>query len=106
MKFKEFYKAKYDEKTEIFESVFEKNYAKGCFGNIKKDVIKEQQFNWFNKFQMILEEREIPNILSILANRDNVCTREWFSRIYNTDILEKSREEIKNIVTTILGEPK
>jgi predicted AAA+ superfamily ATPase len=106
MKFKEFYKAKYDEKTEIFESVFEKYYAKGCFGSIKKDTIKEQQFNWFNKFQMLLEEKEIPSILTVLANRDNVCSREWFSKIYKTDILEKSREEIKTIVTNILGDSK
>lgn len=105
MRFKEYYKQTPSDKN-LFEEVFEKYYSKGCFGTIDKTIIKEQQFNWFNKFNLILEQKDVDMVLMALNNRDNVCTREWFSKIYNVDILESSKEEIRKIVSKVIEEQK
>ena len=102
MRFKEYYNLNTASNKNLFEEVFEKYYTKGCFGSIDKNTIKEQQFSWFNKFNIILEQKDIGMILTALNNRDNVCTREWFSKMYNVDILESSKEEIKKIVSRLI----
>lgn len=83
---------------DIFESVFEKYYSKGYFGKLDRQQIKEQQLSWFNKFLIIIEEGDKDAINQILENRDNLVSRDWFSQIYKEDILEKSRQEIKESV--------
>ena len=103
MRFKEYFYSNKDNKSEIFEAVFNKYYAKGYFGNIKKSIIKEQQESWFQKFLYILEDKDIDNLTSVLASRDSLCTREWFSRIYGVDIVEKSKDDIKEIATRVFN---
>ena len=102
MRFKEYFYSNRDNKREIFESVFEKYFHKGYFGNISRSVIKEQQESWYQKFLYILEDKDIDNLLSVLSSRDAICTREWFSRIYGIDIVEKSKDDIKDIVNRVL----
>ena len=102
MRFKEYYYSNRDNKKEIFETVFEKFYNKGHFGKISKSVIKEQQESWFQKFLFILEDKDIDNLIPVLSSRDSMCTREWFSRIYSVDILEKSKDDIKEIAQRVL----
>lgn len=101
MRFKEYFYSNRDNKKEIFESVFEKYYSKGYFGNISKTVIKEQQESWFQKFLYILEDKDIDSLMSVLSSRDAICTREWFSRIYSVDIVEKSKDDIKETAQRI-----
>lgn len=103
MRFKEYYYSNRDNKQDIFESVFEKYYSKGYFGKISKKIIKEQQESWFGKFLMILEEGDTSRLLSALASRENVCTREWFSRIYGVDIVDKSKDDISMIASRIFN---
>ena len=98
MTFKNFYYSHKDNKSNIFESVFEKYYSKGYFGKLDRQIIKEQQMSWFKKFLLILEEKDKDTIKYILNNRDNIVTRQWFSQIYKEDIVEKSRQEIEESV--------
>ena len=101
MRFKEYFYSNRDNKQEIFESVFDKYYTKGYFGKISKSMIKEQQQSWFQKFLYILEDKDMDNLMSVLSSRDSVCTREWFSRIYGVDIVEKSKDDIKVVATRV-----
>lgn len=95
MSFKHFYyKAKTD-KQEIFESVFEKYYSKGYFGKISKNVIKESQQKWYDKWLLLLEEGDKDSLMLVLENRENVLSREWFDSIYGENILEASRNDIE-----------
>lgn len=98
MKFKEFWASRKDNKDIIFETVFDKYYTKGYFGNIDKKIIKKQQRSWYDRFLLINEEKDKESLIMCLQSRDNLCTREWFSRIYSVDITEKSMNDIHNIV--------
>jgi hypothetical protein len=104
MGFKHFYNSSKNNKDHIFEEVFNKHYERGYFGTIDKKIVKEKQQSWFNKFLMILEQRDCDNLTHILLTRDNVLTREWFSKIYETDILAYSKEDIKAVVAKTLKE--
>ena len=106
MRFKEYFYSNRDNKQDIFESVFEKYYTKGYFGKISKKLIKEQQQRWYNKFLIILEENDTDSLLSALASRENTCTREWFSRIYGIDIVDKSKDDISAIASRIFNMEK
>lgn len=98
MTFKNFYYSSKNNKMDIFESVFEKYYSKGYFGKLDRSIIKEQQLSWFKKFTLILEEGDKDSLNYILANRDNLVSRDWFSQIYKEDIMEKSRQEIEESI--------
>ena len=98
MTFKNFYYSSKNNKMDIFESVFEKYYSKGYFGKLDRTIIKEQQLSWFKKFTLILEEGDKDSLNYILANRDNLVSRDWFSQIYKEDIMEKSRQEIEESI--------
>lgn len=98
MTFKNFYYSSKNNKMDIFESVFEKYYSKGYFGKLDRTLIKEQQLSWFKKFTLILEEGDKDSLNYILANRDNLVSRDWFSQIYKEDIMEKSRQEIEESI--------
>lgn len=100
MRFKTFVKSQ-NNHTNIFESIFEKYYTKGYFGSIDKDMIKEQQLDWFDKFLLIIEEGDISNLMSTLSSRDNCCTREWFSSMYAVDIREMGKKELLETLITI-----
>lgn len=106
MRFKEYYYSNRDNKQDIFESVFEKYYTKGYFGKITKKLIKEQQQSWYNTFLTILDEGNTGRLLSALASRENICTREWFSRIYGVDIVDKSKDDISAIASRIFNMEK
>ena len=105
MRFKQYYYSTKNNRDLIFEDVFESYYKKGYFGKISKKVIREQQESWFRKFEMILEERNFDKILTALSNREN-CTREWFSRIYKVDVVEKSRDDIAKVIVNIFKDGK
>ncbi len=99
MRFREYYNASIlQTKLDIFEQVFTKYYSKGFFGNISESIIKKQQKCWFDKFLMIVESKDQDEIMSHLEDRQNQITREWFSRLYEVDILDKSKKEIEQIV--------
>lgn len=102
MTFKNFYYSSKNNKMDIFESVFEKYYSKGYFGKLDRTLIKEQQLSWFKKFTLILEEGDKDSLNYILANRDNLVSRDWFSQIYKEDIMEKSRQEIEESINKAL----
>lgn len=102
MTFKNFYYSSKNNKMDIFESVFEKYYSKGYFGKLDRSIIKEQQLSWFKKFTLILEEGDKDSLNYILANRDNLVSRDWFSQIYKEDIMEKSRQEIEESINKAL----
>jgi hypothetical protein len=94
MTFKNFYYKNKSNKSQIFEEVFETYYEKGYFGKLNKTVMKEQQHSWYSKFMLLLQEGDHDCLMNILSNRDNTCTREWFSRIYGEDIVDESRANI------------
>ena len=98
MRFRELYAVNNINKDAIFESVFNKYYKKGYFGKIGKPEIKSQQKSWFSKFTKIIENKDADSLLFILESRDSLCTREWFSRFYGIDIVEKSMKDISKIV--------
>jgi len=101
MSFKHFYYRNITDKSIIFESVFETYYEKGYFGKLDKDVIKSQQKSWFDKLIMLLDEGDQDCLFNVLQNRDNI-TRQWVSRIYNEDITESSRQEIKDFLEKVI----
>jgi len=101
MRFREYYQASIRQtKLDIFEQVFDKYYTKGFYGSLPETVIKKQQKSWFEKFLIILENKDSDEILFHLEDRQNVVTREWFSRLYETDIVEKSKKEIEEVLKT------
>lgn len=104
MRFRELYAVSNVNRDAIFESVFNKYYKKGYFGKIDKTQIKNQQKSWFDKFTKIVESKDIDSLLFILGSRDSLCTREWFSRFYGVDIVEKSMKDISKIAQDKLGE--
>ena len=101
MSFKHFYYRNITDKSIIFESVFETYYEKGYFGKLDKDVIKSQQKSWFDKLIMLLDEGDQDCLFNVLQNRDNI-TRQWVSRIYNEDITESFRQEIKDFLEKVI----
>lgn len=99
LRFREYYLASIKQsKLDIFEQVFDKYYSKGFFGTINEHVIKKQQKCWFEKFLTILESKDTDEILTHLEDRQNTVTREWFSRLYEIDIVEKSKKEIEQVI--------
>ena len=67
MTFKNFYYKNKNNKTQIFEDVFESFYDKGYFGKLDKQQIKDQQFSWFNKLILLLDEGDHEIISEALA---------------------------------------
>jgi hypothetical protein len=99
MRFKEYYQASIKQsKLDIFEQVFTKYYSKGFFGTISESVVKKQQRSWFEKFLMIIENKDYEGLMLALEDRQNLVTREWFSRLCETDIMDKSRKEIEKVI--------
>ena len=76
MTFKNFYYKNKNNKTQIFEDVFESFYDKGYFGKLDKQQIKEQQFSWFNKLVLLLDEGDHEIISEVLKDRDGI-SRQW-----------------------------
>ena len=77
MKFNE-YLAKSIEYQEIFETIFNKYYEKGYFGNIEKDIIKSEQKKWFLKLIESLEKKQTDKIIDVVTDHNNKLTREFF----------------------------
>jgi hypothetical protein len=99
LRFKEYYQATIRQsKLDIFEQVFDKYYAKGFFGTLSESVVKKQQKSWFEKFLIIIENKDYEGLMSVLEDRQNLVTREWFSRLCEVDIMEKSRKEIEQAI--------
>lgn len=99
MRFKEYYQASIKQsKLEIFEQVFDKYYKKGFFGTLSEQVVKKQQRSWFEKFLVIMETKDYEGLMLSLEDRQNLVTREWFSRLCETDIMDKSRKEIEKVI--------
>ncbi len=99
MRFKEYYQASIKQsKLDIFEQVFTKYYSKGFFGTLSESVVKKQQRSWFEKFLMIIETKDYEGLMLALEDRQNLVTREWFSRLCETDIMDKSRKEIEKVI--------
>lgn len=99
MRFREYYKASEKQsKLDIFEQVFTKYYTKGFFGTLSESVVKKQQRSWFDKFLNIMETKDYEGLMLALEDRQNLLTREWFSRLCEIDIMEKSRKEIEQII--------
>lgn len=99
MRFKEYYQASVKQsKLDIFEEVFRKYYDKGFYGKLTESVVKKQQRSWFDKFLIIMESKDYESLMSVLEDRQNLVTREWFSRLCEIDIVEKSRKEIEQII--------
>lgn len=104
MRFKTFLKDQTNYSS-IFESSFDKFYTKGYYGTIKREEIREQQKDWFDKFLLILEEGDISLMMSILSARDSIC-REWFSSIYQVEVKEYGKKEMLEELTNIFKEKK
>lgn len=88
----------------LFESVFERYYSNGFFGNIDKKVIKEQQIQWCMKICKLVESADIDTLCECLESRDAKTSREWVSVIIATDILADSRSDIRSKLSKILSE--
>jgi len=99
LRFKEYYQASVKQsKLEIFEQVFDKFYNKGFFGTLSQSIVKKQQRSWFDKFLLIIENKDYEGLILALEDRQNLVTREWFSRICEIDIMNKSRKEIESVI--------
>lgn len=97
MTFKNFYYKNKNNKAQIFEDVFESFYDKGYFGKLDKQQIKEQQFSWFNKLILLLDEGDHEIISEALKDRDGI-SRQFVSKIYGEEISELSRNDIKDFL--------
>lgn len=96
--FKEYYEC-----TFVFEEVFERYYKKKYFGSIDKELIKEDQKNWFDKFVRMMLEKKEEDLKSILCNYENKISREYFCGITGKDIRYKTKEEITLALEVYLG---
>jgi hypothetical protein len=97
MRFKEFYQLKTTHKK-IFDVIFEKYYKKGYFGDVKKELIIEQQKKWFGVFCNIINEKDKNDLIDILCNSKNKITKEWFTELSGIDIKHKNKIDIKKSI--------
>jgi hypothetical protein len=95
-KFKDFYFKSKSEKT--FDTIFEKWYSRGYWGNVEKEKIKEQQHDWYTKLKKIIEERDYSGILLVIENRENKVTRDMFTKLTKISIKKKKTEIIREKV--------
>jgi hypothetical protein len=93
MKFKAFYNELKCE--EIFNKVFTKYYNRGHWGNITRKKIYEQQKDWFYKLRNIINEANYDDLLSVVGNRDNQVTREYFGKLTRITIKKKRLQYVK-----------
>ncbi len=93
MGFKEYYEC-----TLAFDKVFERYYARGYFGTINKEEIKESEKIWFDKFTKMLLEKHVEYMKYILGNYENKLSREYFTEITGIDVKYKSKEDINSIL--------
>ncbi len=100
MKFKRFL----DKDQNLFESIFEKYYANGFFGNIEKKVIKEQQSSWCIKLCDMIQRSDLDCLSECLESRDSKPSREWISVIISNDILADSRSVISEKLQVVFSE--
>ena len=102
MRFKEFYVMSNDEKT--FNKVFEKFYARGYFGKIDKELVKENQKDWFKQFSSFLEHRDEKEVLLSLLHKENKITREYFTEITGVDVKYKRKQDVVNLVKNFFSD--
>jgi len=93
MGFREYYKQDKDEI--IFENTFDKFYKRGHFGTIDREVIREQQKDWYSKLKTIVEEKDYGSLMTVMGHRDNQVTREFFTKLTKINIKKKKVEQIQ-----------
>jgi len=91
--FKQFYRQEKEEK--IFEKTFEKFYKRGHFGKIKKDLIRGQQKDWYDKLKNLIDDRDYGSLLMAVGHRKNKVSRELFSRLTGINIKQKTTKIIE-----------
>lgn len=91
--FREFYYKRKD--ILLFNSVFEKWYNKKYWGEIDKDRIKKQQFDWFLKLKKIIECKDYDSLVFAIGNFENNVTRELVSKLIKINIKRVSVDIIK-----------
>jgi len=91
--FKSFYFEKKDKTN--FENIFEKFYKNGHWGDIEKDKIKSQQFDWYLKLKKMIEEKDWESLFMSVENRDYRVSREIVSNLININIRKKAGKIIK-----------
>lgn len=84
----------------LFETVYSDLYDKGYFGKeLEKDVLREEQYRWFQTFKKILDRKDYDTMIYLLNESDNNrITREWFSKLTGFDLSRKSCQYIEQTV--------
>ena len=91
--FKDFYT---NEKHEMmFEKTFSKYYKRGHWGEMRKELIREQQKDWWEKLKNLIEEKDYGSLLMAVGHRKNKVSREMFSKLTGINIKQKTTKIIK-----------
>ena len=64
---KKFYYKNKDNK--LFNSIFEKWYNRGHWGNVDKEKMREQQFDWYKKLKQIIEDIKKSDLDIVTQNK-------------------------------------
>lgn len=92
-------------KDAIFESVFEKYYSAGYFGDINKDIIKSDQYEWFNRLVQLIQNKNSNELYAVMESFENKFSRECFDSIIGSSIKYKSRKDIRTTIEKyVIGE--
>jgi hypothetical protein len=91
--FKNFY---IHEKHEyIFEKIFNKYYKRGHWGEMREDLIREQQKDWWEKLKGLIENRDYGSLYMAVNHRKNMVSREMFSKLTGINIKQKTSKIIQ-----------
>ena len=80
---------------DLFEGTFNKFYNRKHFGDIDKEMIKQQQLDWFNKLRVIIENRDLECLIDAICHRNNKVSRELFEKLTGVEVRKNTSKKIR-----------
>lgn len=95
--FKRFFETNF-KYQELFETSFEKLYAKNYFGNIDKEEAKSRLTDWYIKFVVMVEQKVEEELVFALCTTTGKECRLWFEALTGYNVKNETNKVIKEVV--------
>jgi hypothetical protein len=83
----------------LFEKVFNKFYTRGHWGKIDRDMIRNQQWDWFNKLSIMIESKDLEGLIQSLSHRDCKVSRDMFEKLTNISLHKMKSKLVEKELT-------